>query len=152
MTSDVGQHPRVVVDTDVIVSGVIVPHGMPNRLLRLWQQGHISLITSPALIHEVGRILHKPSIRRKYQVTEEDIAELVGSLQEAEQASPSGPMPFQSRDPKDDIFLAVALSSAADYLVTGDEDLLILNGIPELGALQIVTVRTFLTDFPVFPP
>jgi len=48
------------------------------------------------------------------------------------------------RDVKDEKILASAIEGAADYLVTGDADLLILNGNPALGTLKIVTVRDFL--------
>lgn len=48
------------------------------------------------------------------------------------------------RDPKDVMILASALSGRAHYIVTGDDDLLSLDGAPALGALRIVTVRDFL--------
>lgn len=51
---------------------------------------------------------------------------------------------LHSRDPKDDIFLACALAGQCDYLVTGDRDLLDLQGHPGLGQLRIVTPREFL--------
>ena len=48
------------------------------------------------------------------------------------------------RDPKDEPILAAALGGGADYLVTGDADLLIYRGDSRLGSLQIVTVHQFL--------
>ena len=61
-----------------------------------------------------------------------------------ERVIPHEPPPVSSRDPKDDPLLAVALSGHADYLITGDDDLLVLDGEPALGTLRIVTVRDFL--------
>ena len=55
-----------------------------------------------------------------------------------------GTLPVQVRDPKDEHVLAAALSGKADYLVTGDEDLLHLDGDPKLGNLQIITAREFV--------
>lgn len=57
---------------------------------------------------------------------------------------PEEQLPIRSRDPKDNKLLACALSTNADYLITGDEDLLILNGNPALGALKILTAKDFL--------
>ena len=62
-----------------------------------------------------------------------------------DEKSPVCTLPVHVRDPKDAKILALALGGNADYLVTGDDDLLVLNGDPRLGKLQIVTVHTFLT-------
>lgn len=136
--------PRVVVDANILVSALIVKRGNPNRLVRAWQQGTMHLITAPLLIVEVDRTLHRPRIRQKYAITEEEVRELVGALQAAEEVQPQEELPLVPRDVKDTPLLAVALGGHADYLVTGDEDLLVLAGDPALGGLQIVTVRDFL--------
>lgn len=145
MPDNTPPRPKVVIDTNILVSGVLVKQGHPNRLLRSWQRGAVQLITAPALIAELDRTLHKGRIRRKYHVPEAEIQELLESLREAEETVLPEEMPVASRDPHDDVFLAIALSGKADYLITGDEDLLVLNGHPTLGSLQIVTVRTFNT-------
>lgn len=145
MTSDSGQRPKVVVDTNVLVSGVINPYGLPRQLLDAWDADRLELLSSEALIDEVVRVLHRSRIRSKYGLTNERITNLQTRLERAgTPVAPTASLPLSSRDPKDDTFLAVALAGHADYLVTGDEDLLILNGDPALSALQIVTVRAFL--------
>jgi predicted nucleic acid-binding protein len=53
-------------------------------------------------------------------------------------------LPIDVRDEKDERVLEAALGGRADYLVTGDNDLLVLAGDPRLGALRIVTARAFL--------
>jgi predicted nucleic acid-binding protein len=58
-------------------------------------------------------------------------------------ASPSIPIPL--RDPKDEHILAAALGGNADYLVTGDFDLLVHQGGPRLSTLRIVTAAQFLS-------
>lgn len=58
--------------------------------------------------------------------------------------SPPTIIPVKVRDPKDQKVLATALGGKADYLVTGDEDLLDLKRNPKLGKLKIVTVWEFL--------
>jgi putative PIN family toxin of toxin-antitoxin system len=59
-------------------------------------------------------------------------------------ALPLDALPIHSRDAKDDIMLACAISGNCDYLITGDDDLLILNGRPELGMLKIIKAAEFL--------
>ena len=53
-------------------------------------------------------------------------------------------LPVAVRDVKDEMILAPAVEGAANYLVTGDDDLLTLNGTSALGTLRIVPVRDFL--------
>ena len=60
---------------------------------------------------------------------------------------PLAVLPVHCRDPKDDMVLACALGAQAAYLVTGDADLLALDGDPALGRLRIVTPRQFLALF-----
>jgi putative PIN family toxin of toxin-antitoxin system len=137
---------RVVVDTNVLVSGILVRLGLPNELLQLWRRGYIQMLTAPTLIAEVTRTLQKTRIRRKYDLAEEDIDDLIANLTAAEQVIPlpDEPLPLVSRDPCDNVFLAVALAGGADYLITGDKDLLELRDSPALTALKIVTVREFM--------
>lgn len=64
-------------------------------------------------------------------------AEMVKSLSEEK-------LPVHCRDPKDDKLLALAMAGKADYLVTGDKDLLCLNAHSALKSLKIITVKEFL--------
>lgn len=145
MTNEPRRLLKAVIDTNILVSAVIVPLGNPNRLLTAWEQGLFTLIAAPQLIHEVDRVLHRARIQRKYDVTEDRVQDVIAKLHTTTlQTTPGSQLPLQSRDPKDDMFLAIALGGDADYLISGDEDLLILNGDPALGKLQIVTVRDFL--------
>lgn len=104
------------------------------------------MLVSEALLAEFTRTLHKGRIRRKYHLTAERIDELVTNVAVGSiPVLPRDPLPLSSRDPHDDMFLAVALGGHADYLVTGDDHLLVLNGDPALENTHIVTVRDFLT-------
>jgi len=60
------------------------------------------------------------------------------------QAPEKRQLPVEVRDPKDEMILASALGGKADYLVTGDDDILVLQDDARLGKLQIVTARAFL--------
>jgi putative PIN family toxin of toxin-antitoxin system len=137
--------PRVVIDTNVLVSGVINIHGLPHRLLEAWYADQVALLTELSLMAEAIRVLQRPRIRTKYGLTMERITELRERIvRTAELVTPLSPLPVHSRDAHDDIFLAVALGGKAEYLITGDDDLLVLDGHPALGTLRIVSVRDFL--------
>jgi len=119
---------RVVLDTNLFVSGLISPAGAPNQLLSLREQERIILLTSD-LISEVARVLQRPSIQQKYYLTDQRIRELLTSLRQAtESVTPQTALPVHSRDPKDDKLLALALGGNANYLVTGDDYLLVWDG------------------------
>jgi len=62
----------------------------------------------------------------------------------AEHVTPVGALPVVVRDPKDEKLLACALHGRADYLVSGDRDLLELDGNLALGMLRILTARDFV--------
>jgi putative PIN family toxin of toxin-antitoxin system len=139
--------PRVVLDTNLFISGLISPTGTPHQLLRLWEEEQITLLTSAELISEVARVLQRPAIRQKYHLDDKRISALVTSLSQAtESVTPQTSLPVHSRDPKDDKLLALALGGNADYLITGDNDLLVLDGDPALEHLRIITAALFLQE------
>jgi putative PIN family toxin of toxin-antitoxin system len=80
----------------------------------------------------------------KYQITPEELDEFFSALDFATRVVPSSSIPLPVRDEKDKPILATATGGNADYLVTGDLDLLVLRDDPRIGSLQIVTVNQFL--------
>ena len=88
-------------------------------------------------------MLVRPKFQR-YGLTAARIAAILDALAAAEHANPLSEIPVSVRDPTDGKFLACALGGRADFLVSGDQDLLVLNGHPSLGALRIVSAREFL--------
>jgi putative PIN family toxin of toxin-antitoxin system len=94
---------------------------------------------------EYERVLLRPHFAQKYGLTPEEIgAFLVLIATAAHIVTPVATLPVAVRDPKDEPVLATALGGRADYLVTGDQDLLVLDGTPELGTLRVIAVREFL--------
>ncbi len=132
---------RVVVDTNQFVSSVIVPHGLPRRLIDAWKQRQFLLLSSPAMIAEVSRVLRYPRIQSKYGIDEADIAALVTLIEADAMVLPgTTEVAAVEDDPDDEMFLACAIEGKADFIVSGDPHLLSLatfRGIP------IVTVRDF---------
>jgi uncharacterized protein len=140
---------RIVLDTNLLVSGLIVPHGLPHRLIAEWRQGTFRLLVTDAILAEYAAVLGRPRFAEKYGLTPAVVAALLRRMRvQGERILPMEMVPVAVRDVKDIHLLVAALGGNADYLVTGDDDLLILNGDPALGSLRIVTVRTYFDTRP----
>lgn len=140
--------PRLVLDTNLLVSGLISPAGAPNRLLRLWQADAFVLLVTPALLEEITDVLVRPLLRRRFALTAAEVEQFRTRLSlAAEMVQPVASLPLSCRDPKDDMVLAAAFGGKADYLVTGDQDLLVLAPDPRLGSLRILTPAACLAQF-----
>lgn len=138
--------PRVVVDTNLLISATISSRGIPNKLVRAWQKNKFFLLISPRLIRELEEVSGRDKFG-KYHVFLSEMEELVVDIKSSAELIESISeeyLSIHSRDPKDDHLIAASLVGNADYLVTGDEDLLILDGNPALGKLKIISARNFL--------
>jgi len=135
---------RVVLDTNVIVSGVMAASGHPAQIIDVWRQGRFLLLVSPEIVNEVRTVLLSPKIRGTGRVTEEQCERLLLELATTSELAMHGPeLAVRSRDEKDDYVLGCAFGGRADYLVTGDQDLLVLDGEPALAGLRILTPKAF---------
>lgn len=144
---------RVVLDTNLIISAALIPQSLPEQVFQSWLKGFFDLLISKEQLEEI-RATSKKGKLAGYQLFSERIEELIQNLEfAAELVKPVAEtdLPVHSRDPKDDYILAVSLGGKADYLVTGDEDLLVLSANPGLGKLEVVSVRQFLSALPPNP-
>lgn len=134
---------RVVLDTNIYVSGVILSHGAPYEILEAWRRQMYILITSEAIIDEIERVLAYPRIRNRYHITRADRERLTASLRADALIVPdSNAARGVCTDPDDDKFLACAAEAQADCIVTGDPDLLILKRYQKT---EILNPQEFLT-------
>jgi uncharacterized protein len=131
---------RAVLDTNTIVSGVGWG-GPPGAVLDAAMAGHFEIVTSPALLAELRRVLSYP----KLQAVVGDADELIKLLALAAIVVTPTETVTISRDPDDDRLIEAALEADADVIVSGDQDLLTLGRI---GHIQILTPREFLEYLP----
>lgn len=134
---------RVVFDTNVIVSAFIQPKSPPGLLLaRVIGGGSLELTLSTAILNEVTRALHYPGVRKRIRATDGELALRLAMLDTLSSPVdiPAEP-PVVARDRDDDKILATAIEGCADYIVTGDNDLLTLG---EYEGIRIMTPRAFL--------
>ena len=111
---------RVVVDTNVWVSGLIIPDSPPGQVLRAMREHRFELVASWHVAQELADVLRRPRLRR-YEIEQQDIENVFRLLAPA---LPTADLEVPTRDPDDAPVVAAALAGAADVIVTGDSDFL----------------------------
>lgn len=133
---------KVVIDTQLFLRAAINRRSLPARLI-YDLRGRYQLVTSVEVSAEITDVLNRVELREKFKtLTDEVVQEIVTLLQTAEVVAPTE-VEAISRDAKDDIFLACAKASGAQYIVSEDKDLLVLNpyeGIQIINALDFLNV------------
>lgn len=115
---------RVVLDTNVLVSGLAYPGSVPGRIVTAWRQGGVEVVLSRYILDELTRVL--PRLPR-VGLTSAQVRDLADSLMFlADIVEPEGGHEAALRDPADQPVLQTLIAAKADYLVTGDKDLLAL--------------------------
>jgi hypothetical protein len=134
---------RAVVDTNILISALLIHRENPAAIYRAWREGQFILLTCAEQLDELRATLRKPAIAERIKpykagvlVNEsKKLAENVGAL----------PSIRRSPDPADDFLLDLCEAGRADYLVTGDKSgLLALERHEET---RIVSARLFAAMF-----
>jgi putative PIN family toxin of toxin-antitoxin system len=127
---------RVVLDTNVLVSGLAYPSSVPGCIVALWHQGSLDVVLSRYILDETARVLPRLS---RVKLNAGEIRDLVESLIFlADVVEPDAAHDPALRDAADQQVLATLRASQADYLITGDKHLLALA-----EKYPIVTPATF---------
>jgi len=121
---------RVVLDTNVLLSGLAYPASAPGRIVAAWRSGGLEIVLTRFILDELAGTL--PRLSHRTGFTEPDIQDLIDVLLVlAEIADPTAPALAAAagaglRNKADVPVLAACLAAQPDYLVTGDKDLLAL--------------------------
>ncbi len=110
---------RVVLDTNILVSALMIQTGNLAAIYRAWQQGQFTLLTCAEHLDELRATLRKPAIAERIKPYKAGglVNEITGLAESVE----SLPRVRRSPDPTDDFLLALSEGGGADYLVTGDK-------------------------------
>ncbi len=118
---------RVVLDTNVLLSGIAYPASVPGKIMAAWRHGSVDVLLSAYILDELRRVL--PRLAHRHGLTLAEIDDLVDIL--SIQAEVIEPLPGVDPDLRDvddrpvlGTLLAARKTSGADYLITGDKDLL----------------------------
>ena len=128
---------RIVLDTNILVSAALFT-GNEFEIIRRVEAGEFSLILSPEIVEEFGRVLS----RSKFGLSEAEVSALLEHLLSiSEIVIPRRKKTHKIRDEEDRIILECALTGGAKYIVSGDQD---LQALRRVGRVRIVSSREFL--------
>ena len=116
--------PRVVLDTNVLISAALSPNGKPRRVLD-WVAEYGVILSSDETLAELEISIQRPKFDPYVEADERD--DYIEWLNARTHAVEIGEQIQACRDPDDDKFLELALSGNADVIVSGDDDLLVLH-------------------------
>ena len=130
--------PRVVLDTNVLLSALLFQEGSLSWLRIAWQTDKVRPLSSRATMTELIRVLSYP----KFSLSSDEQEELLADyLPWCETVMVSGPADIpHCRDSFDRAFLELALTTQADALITGDNDLL---DLAQVFSVPILTPAAF---------
>ena len=113
---------RAVIDTNLIVSYLLTQSSTMSRLIDHWERGSFIYLISPVMLRELREVVYRPRLYKQMRVDPAVLLELI----EADAEIMPGLLTLSGicRDPKDEPFIACAVEGEAEYLVTGDADLL----------------------------
>jgi len=121
---------RLVLDTNVLLSGIAYPASIPGKIMAAWRFGSVEVVLSEFILNELRRVL--PRLANRHGLSVAEIEDLVDIL--SIQAEIVDPLPNHEPELRDEndqpvlgTLLAAQRSQGADYLVTGDKDLLAMG-------------------------
>jgi putative PIN family toxin of toxin-antitoxin system len=132
---------RIVVDTNILLSALINPHGPPAKLIDAWRSQRYTLITSAEQLIELGGVARRPALRDL--IIPARVGAFINDLRELAEVYARLPKVDRSIDPSDNFLLAMAEAGTADYLVSGDKRHVL--ALDNHGQTHIVTARQMLT-------
>jgi putative PIN family toxin of toxin-antitoxin system len=138
--------PRVVLDSKVLLSALVFAGGTLGRFRSLWTSGTVVPCASKQTTKELILLL----ANKKFKLDRSDQESLLADYLPFVQVTDISPKTHHAnlpicRDPHDQMFLELALASKANFLVTGDQDLLVLASTPNL-TFRILKPIEFLTE------
>ncbi len=127
---------HVVLDTNILLSGLAYPASIPGAIVAAWRSGSLQVSLSHYILDELRRVL--PKLRSRHGLSDDAIADLVDCLAfQADLVEPIAHWDAQLTDPFDQAILGTLIAAQADYLITGDKALLALaDKYPVLNAAQ----------------
>lgn len=127
---------RAVLDTNVIVSAILIRGGNEDRILQAWRRRAFELVLSEPILIEVAQVMLYDKIRKARWMTDRQVSVLLEAFEnESLIVEPKKHIAI-CRDPSDNKFLEAAVTAAAHCIVTGDKDLLELKSYHHVEILK----------------
>jgi len=107
---------KIVLDTNVLVSGLLIPFGPSGEIVRMVFSGELLLYIDARILSEYQDVLHRP----KFSFSKDHIGILIDFIKQYGQFISSSPLKNRLPDPDDEPFLEVAIAGKVRSLVTGN--------------------------------
>ena len=137
---------RIVLDTNVLVSAILSPQSVSAQILRLVLDDAVTLAISQDILDEAYRVVRYPKLVRlmkKHGITPEVVDSIIKRLSTIAVITPGELKPDVVRDdPSDNMILACAVESEANFIISGDHH---LTELKEFQGIMIVNPSTFLS-------
>lgn len=120
----------MVLDTNVWVSGLLLPKSIPARIISSWKNAAFSIVVSSFIADEIKEVFKYPKIKKRLLLSDEEIEEFFSFLHFFSDwvDIKNDKKDFKKlRDQDDAPILSTFILGGANYLVTGDKDLLVLS-------------------------
>jgi putative PIN family toxin of toxin-antitoxin system len=127
---------RVVLDTNILISALISPHGLPEAIYRAWRAARFELVTSDFQLDEIRRASRYPKLRERLKPAQ--VGTMINSFRHQATVLEKLNLASGTADPDDAFLTAMALAAQADYLVTGDKR----AGLLQLGHIERTRILT----------
>ncbi len=108
---------KVVLDTNVLVAGLLSPFGLCGDIVRMVSAANLTLCVDARILSEYHEVLGRP----KFNFDQDKVAAILDYIEHHSLVVASVPLSASLPDPDDEAFLEIAISGGANYLVTGDE-------------------------------
>jgi putative PIN family toxin of toxin-antitoxin system len=140
MPRSAARPPVVVLDTNVVLSALLFANGRLAPLRAAWQGGRCEVLVSKPTASELMRVLGYPKFKLSADEREELLADCLPHWRSVRIPANLPKLP-QCRNANDQMFIELAAAGKADFLVSGDKDLLVLS--PQFSG-RIVTADAFI--------
>jgi putative PIN family toxin of toxin-antitoxin system len=133
---------KVVLDANIIVSAVISDKGNPAKVFQMWLDEEMEVVLTLAILDEIRRVIYYPRLRKAHRLPDEEIKVFLRLIaKRAIIIDPNVELQVVADDPDDDMYIECAVSSNAEFIITGDKHLL---DIESYAGIQIVNAAAFL--------
>jgi putative PIN family toxin of toxin-antitoxin system len=131
---------RIVVDTNVWISGLLLPKSDAGKIIQGWKTARYQIIISKYILEEIGRVLTYPKIQKRLGWNQIKIRHYLDTLAFFTEMVENNEITVTVKaDPKDSPILSTLVNSSSAFLITGDTDLLELK-----EKYPIVSISEFL--------
>lgn len=135
---------RVVLDTNILISALISPHGLPETIYRAWRAARFELVTSGFQLEEIRRASRYPKLRERLMPTQ--VGTLINHLRRQALLLENLDLTvIKVADPDDAFLIAMVMAAQADYLVTGDKRAGLLQ-LEHIERTRILTPAVFQAE------